>query len=61
VTSLYVRRTARIHPLRPHIADAEHIDGDATAIIRPYLAEQEAADPDDTPCWIGDMPTGSAP
>jgi hypothetical protein len=62
VTSLYVRRTDRIHPLRPHIADTEHIDGDATPLVRPYLPEHEHTDLDDTvPCWIGDTSAGSAP
>lgn len=59
ITSFYVRRTDRIHPLRPVKAHAELIDGDATAVVRPYLAEQEHADPDDTaPCWVGDVPAG---
>jgi hypothetical protein len=44
VTSFYVRRTARIHPLRPLITHAEPIDGDATATVRPYLTAQEHAD-----------------
>lgn len=61
MTSLYVRRTARIHPLRPRAEHAEPIDGDATATIRPYLVEQEHADrsTDSTaPYWIGDLPAG---
>jgi hypothetical protein len=44
ITRFYVTRTARIYPARPHIADTEHIDGDATAVVRPYLAAQERAD-----------------
>lgn len=44
MTSFYVRRTARIHPLRPHVAHAEPIDGDTSALVRPYLVEQEHAD-----------------
>lgn len=44
MTSLYVRRTGRIHALRPHIADTEWIDGDTTAVVRPYLVEQGHAD-----------------
>jgi hypothetical protein len=63
ITSFYVRRTARIHPLRPHNTHTEPIDGDTTAAIRPYLAEQEHADratDTTTPCWIHDLPAGRA-
>lgn len=59
----YVRRTGRIHPPRPHVAHTEPIDGDTTAIVRPYLVEQEHADratDTTTPCWIHDLPAGRA-
>lgn len=61
IGSIYVVRSARAHALRPYRPDVEPIDGDATALVRPYVAEQErVALESAVPCWVGDEPVRAA-